>query len=194
MLAALTGQAMKRLDYSAIRSRAAAVKPASFASFVRKELPRLLTDLWCEEYLAEFSDAEIVVVNLDNFTYLFDLKDERNLAVYAIMGGKNTIERDHARMAGHPKAEGRDFHRGHMIPHSGHGGTDINLFVQRGSVNIGPFRPLERLAVDNKNKGSFYFVRLLYRMGSHSQRPISMEQGLLLKANPPDLDVRFFVN
>ncbi len=79
-----------------------------------------------------------------------------------------------------------------MIPHAGHGGTDINLFIQLGSVNVGPFRVLEKLAL--ANPGSFYFVRLLYQRDSQSQRPIFVEQGLIRCGPKPVLDVCVVAN
>lgn len=165
---------------------------AGFAALVRQELPRQLEELWIRAYSAASPQARIVAVVLDAFTYLFDEAAERNVAVYGIMGGKNLLPRDHARMAGFPKAEGKEYHRGHMIPHSGHGGTDINLFIQKGSVNTGPFRELEKLAI--AHPGSLYFVRLLYAPTSRSQRPVSVEQGLFLNTVPAKLETRWFPN
>ena len=108
------------------------------------------------------------------------------------MIGRNPIPRDHARMAGYPKGEGAKYHRGHLIPHSGHGGTDINLFVQLGKVNIGPFRALEKRAVEAP--GAFYFVRLLYRSADPALRPAGVEQGLILPGDSPQLELRAFPN
>lgn len=50
-----------------------------------------------------------------------------------------------------------DYHRGHAIAHTLGGGTDINLFSQRGMLNIGEFRRLERAAVADPN--ALYLVR-----------------------------------
>jgi hypothetical protein len=114
------------------------------------------------------------------------------LAAYAFSAGRDSHIRDKARMAGHPKAEGAKYHRGHLIPHSGGGGTDINLFSQLGAVNIGGFRRLERLFVDLP--GSFYFVRLIYPAGN-SQRPQFVEQGLLAKdSGNPRFEYEYFGN
>ncbi len=181
-----------RLDYSVLRARVAGMQPVFFALFAAQELPQRLSDMWCRAYALDCPDNDIVAVDLDSFTYLFDLKHERNIAAYGIMGGRNWGARDHVRMAGFPKSEGKNYHRGHMIPHSGHGGTDINLFIQQGSVNIGPFRELERLAV--AHSGSFYFVRLVYSPGSSSQRPNFIEQGLFLNTTPTRLEIRSFPN
>lgn len=180
---------MQRLDYGELETRIAGLPPADFAAFVRHELSQRLSDMWCAAYLLFCPEAEIVTVELDSFSYLFDLTTERNVAAYGVMRGKQARSRDRSRMAGFPKAEGQDYHRGHLIPHGGHGGTDINLFIQLGSVNIGPFRELERQAV--ARCGSFYFVRLLYT--TSSQRPDLVEQGLLT-GTPAKLEVRLFSN
>jgi len=177
---------MNEIDYSQI-----AIPQAGFASFACNELPDRLCDLWCAQYRRTFRDAEIVSIALDPFVYLFDLSGERVVAAYGIMGGKASEPRDRARMAGHPKAEGHDYHRGHLMPHSGGGGTDINLFSQLGTVNVGPFRELERLAV--ANPGSFYFVRLLYDL-TGSQRPAWVEQGLALSSGSHEIQLRAFFN
>jgi hypothetical protein len=182
---------MRCLDYSALRARLSMPRSGAGQPFGTQNLQRELSALWTDVYLEAFPNSEIVSVTLETFDYLFDLTAERNVAAYGIMVGRNTAARDHARMAGHPKAEGQDYHRGHMIPHSGHGGTDINLFSQLGSVNIGQFRQLERLAV--ANPGSFYFVRMIYD-DAGSQRPAFVEQGLAVPSGSPALDVRLFPN
>lgn len=178
--------------YQALASWIQSIEPQRLDRFFERELPSQLADIWCRAYALDCTDSEIVSVTLDTFSYLFDVRQQRNIAAYGIMGGRNRIARDHARMAGYPKAEGPAFHRGHMIPHSGGGGTDINLFIQRGDVNIGVFRSLERLAVGRP--GSFYFVHLRYPPGLSVQRPSVVEQGLVLKASPAVLDLRVFPN
>ncbi len=50
-------------------------------------------------------------------------------------------------MAGHPLSDGPHYHRGHASPHTLGGPTDIKLVPQLGSVNVEPFRDLERRAV-----------------------------------------------
>jgi hypothetical protein len=180
---------MQRLDYGELETQIAGLPPAGLAVFLQHELPQRLSDMWCAAYISFCPEAEIVTVELDSFSYLFDLTTERNIAAYGVMRGKQARSRDRSRMAGFPKAEGKDYHRGHLIPHGGHGGTDINLFIQLGSVNVGPFRELEKRAV--ARPGSFYFVRLLYTTAS--QRPNFVEQGLLTDA-PAKLEVRLFPN
>jgi hypothetical protein len=191
MAGTVRGDRTMRLDYSPLRARLAGMQPEFFAIFAAGELPQRLSDTWCQNYALGCPNNQIVTVDLDTFTYLFDMKQERSIAAYGVMGGKNSSVRDHRRMAGFPKSEGQN-HRGHMIPHSGHGGTDINLFIQQGSVNIGPFRELEKLAV--AHAGSFYFVHLIYSAGSSLQRPKFVEQGLFWNRPPMELETRFFGN
>lgn len=176
---------MNRIDYSRI-----AIPSADLGGFLANELPDRLSDAWCADYHRAFRDAEIVSIPLDPFVYLFDLTGERALGAYGIMGGTVSAPRDRARMAGHPKAEGRDYHRGHLMPHSGGGGTDINLFSQLGSLNVGAFRELEKIAVGKP--GTFYFVRLLYDL-TGSQRPAAVEQGALLPGKHA-IELREFQN
>jgi hypothetical protein len=87
-------------------------------------------------------------------------------------------------MAGHPLSAGRHYHRGHAIPHTLGGPTDINLVPQVGKVNIGPFRPLERKAV--ATPGSLYFTYWKYR-GNSSQTPTGVDQGLFIAGGAADV-------
>ncbi len=177
---------MNRIDYTAYAARG-----GDFAAYAQHELPERLCEAWCRDYRNSFRDADIVSIAAGSFSHLFDLTAERTLAAYGVSGGKVSTPRDRSRMAGHPKAEGRDYHRGHLIPHSAGGGMDINLFIQRGAVNIGRFRELENLAVGNP--GSFYFVRLIY--GSDGgQRPAFVEQGVFVNSKSSRIEDRFHPN
>ncbi|MGR4865563.1 hypothetical protein [Caulobacter sp. LARHSG274] len=179
------------MDYGFLNAPLQAVTAPGFDVFSRMTLPGLLADAWCADFYRSRPTAQIVSVQLDHFTYLFDLDSELTIAAYGLMNGRNRLPRDASRMAGHPHSAGPAYHRGHLIPHSGHGGTDINLFVQLGSVNIGPFRQLERLAV--ANPGAFYFVYLIYPPGP-TDRPLRVEQGLFLAGGPPTFELRRFNN
>jgi hypothetical protein len=183
---------MRGVDYSKVQAMLDQSQPATFEALVQDRILPRLGELWVEAYSAGAHAAEIVEVQVDSFSYLFDLTRQRCIAAYGFMHGKHTGARDSSRMAGFPKAEGKDYHRGHMIPHTGHGGTDINLFIQLGSVNIGPFRELERAAV--AESGAFYFVHLLYAPGARHERPTAVEQGLARKGPPPGLELRFHPN
>jgi hypothetical protein len=87
-------------------------------------------------------------------------------------------------MAGHPLSAGKRYHRGHAIAHTLGGGTDINLVAQLGSVNIGPFRALEREAINTP--GALYFTYWIYSAIS-GPKPTAVEQGLLCAGRPPKL-------
>ena len=82
-------------------------------------------------------------------------------------------------MRGAPLSGGKSYHRGHAIPNQMGGGTDINLVAQKGAINIGPFREIERKAVANPS--SLYFTYWIYPPGN-SQRPTRVQQGLILPA------------
>jgi hypothetical protein len=134
-----------------------------------------LVDRWVDEYASYVGGSvDIVETEVNEFSYLFDITGERLIAAYGISRGKHTGKRDASRMAGHPLSAGSQYHRGHAIPHTLGGPTDINLVAQLGKVNIGAFRPLERRAV--ATQGSLYFT--YWRYAGASQTPIGVEQGL----------------
>src|SRR5262245_23315076 len=148
---------------------------------------------WCTGYRQSMTAApQIVAVTLDGFVNVFDANGQRLIGVFGLSQGKHTGARDSSRMAGHPQSAGADYHRGHAIAHTLGGGTDINLFSQRGKLNIGQFRRLERAAVDDRN--SLYFVRLTYLKGNGGQLPDWIEQGLFPSAHPASLQTRQFKN
>ena len=136
----------------------------------------LLVDVWLDDYARGNPGKNIVETTVDNFTYLFDIDRERLIAAWGTSRGKNTAPRPAARMAGHPLSGGPHYHRGHAIPHTLGGGTDINLVKQLGSVNTGKFRTLEIEAV--KTPGAFYFTYWTYS-SAQSQTPSGVEQGVL---------------
>jgi hypothetical protein len=184
---------MNYIDYSRLQEAIRGVTGGpAFTAFVDRVLRPDLGTLWGDRYAHDSAGANIVEVQLGSFAYLFDLTQARAIAAYGFMQGHNKTKRDSGRMAGFPKHEGREYHRGHMIPHTGHGGTDINLFIQLGSVNVGPFRDLEKQAV--AAPGSFYFVNLLYAPRGDAQRPIAMEQGLATQGSRSRLQVHTFTN
>ena len=76
------------------------------------------------------------------------------------------------------------------------GGLDINLVTQRGSLNIGQFRVLEKRAV--ATPGSLYFTYWVYR-SPQTQKPVRVEQGLLFfkersGGKMPDINIGQFTN
>lgn len=145
-----------------------------------------LRQLWLAEYTARHGKGDVVVMKFDRFGYMFDIAAERLVAAWGISGGRHAAPRDKSRMSGHPLSEGPLYHRGHAIAHSLGGGTDINLVAQVGRLNVGAFRSLERLAVENP--GSLYFTYWLYE-GAHakSQTPSAVEQGLFAAGFRPDV-------
>jgi hypothetical protein len=145
-----------------------------------------LAEVWLANYAAATDD--VVTVGGAQFSYMFDTAAERLLAAWGISQGKHEGERDKSRMRGHPLSAGPLYHRGHAIPHSLGGPTDINLVPQRGSVNVGPFRQLEKDAV--ATPGALYFTYWKYPRtppGAKfpSQVPSGVDQGLLIPGQAP---------
>ena len=146
-----------------------------------------LLDLWLDEYARVTRSSNIVETRATSFAYLFDIDEGRLLAAWGVSQGKNSEPRPASRMSGHPLGTGPNYHRGHAIPHTLGGGTDINLVPQLGRINIGPFRPLEKQAV--ATPGSFYFTYWKYRgaVGQRSQVPTGVDQGLLIAGQQPQI-------
>lgn len=141
-----------------------------------KEIVGYLINEWLNDYRRKGRQSRIVETSPGGFSYLFDVEMERLIAAWGLSRGRAGHVRDKSRMAGHPLGGGAAYHRGHAIPHTLGGGTDINLVAQKGSVNIGPFRRLEREAV--ACPGSLYFTYWTYAPGA-SQKPVRSQQGLL---------------
>lgn len=142
-----------------------------------RQVSDYLVDQWVADYRRTCASANIVEVKLDRFSYLFDLKFERLISAWGLSPGATGHMRDKARMRGHPLGGDSSYHRGHAIPNQMAGGTDINLVAQKGAINVGPFREIEKKAV--ANPGSLYFTYWTYPAGN-SQRPIRVQQGLIL--------------
>lgn len=152
---------------------------ASGEEQARRKLPDLIgriEDLAMSEYRSGAGRPEFVEVTESSFNYIFDLTDERLVLASGISRGAQGHVRDRNRMRGHPVRQGGEYHRGHSIAHQLGGGLDINLVDQRGNVNIGPFRQLEREAV--ASRGAFYFCNWIYGPG-RSQTPARVRQGLI---------------
>jgi hypothetical protein len=118
---------------------------------------------------------------------LFDIAAERLIAAWGLSKGKDKSPRSiiATRMKGHPLTNlvhGKRYHRGHALPHTMGGRTDINLVPQLGAINSGPFQELERLAV--ATEGSLYFTYWSYPDG-RAQRPSDVEQGCLIAGSAP---------
>jgi hypothetical protein len=151
--------------------------------FEQRVIPYLV-DVWLRDYERVTQASDVVETTVSGFSYLFDIAEGRLLAAWGISRGRHAGPRDKSRMAGHPLSAGPRYHRGHAIPHTLGGPTDINLVPQQASINIGPFRTLERRAV--ATPGSLYFTYWVYQAGS-GQRPVSVDQGLLVPGQPPEI-------
>jgi len=177
------------LDYKPIAATLAATAPVQWPHLFGKQI----VPKWCAAYRSVTTKpSQIVDVTLDGFVNVFDINSQRLIGVYGLSQGKHTGARPASRMAGHPQSAGSDYHRGHAMAHTLGGGTDINLFSQRGKLNIGEFRRLERAAVADRN--SLYFVRLTYLKGNNGQLPDWIEQGLFPSADPSNPQTRQFRN
>ncbi len=143
-----------------------------------------LVQLWLDEYAGLNPSIDVVETTAASFSYLFDIGAQRLVAAWGVSAGRHGGKRDASRMAGHPLSAGQRYHRGHAIPHTLGGPTDINLVPQLGSVNVGPFRPLEKKAV--ATPGSFYFTYWKYR-GNSTQIPSGVDQGLFIPGGTSDI-------
>lgn len=143
-----------------------------------------LVDLWLAEYLQRIYGRRIVSVPADGHDYLFDIPRQRLIAAWSISRGAYAGPRDKSRMQGHPQGRGPLYHKGHAIPHSCHGGYDINLVTQLAALNIGPFRALERRAA--ASSGALYFTYWRYP-NADEQVPSGVEQGYLEPGLMPDI-------
>jgi hypothetical protein len=144
------------------------------------EISDYLTDEWITDYHRVCGPAGIVKLTLQRFSYLFDQRFERLVSAWGISLGATGQIRDKSRMRGYPLGGDASYHRGHAIPNQMGGGADINLVAQKGKINIGPFRELERRAV--ANPGSVYFSYWVYRHGD-AQTPTRVQQGLIVASS-----------
>ena len=149
----------------------------------RDEVGPLLVALWAREYARGVPDCDLLETSDAGFSYLSDVTAERLVAAWGLSRGKHNESRKviATRMKGHPLANSGRYHRGHAIAHTLGGKTDINLVPQLGKINSGPFRALERKAVNHP--GALYFTYWRYGRGV-SQVPVSVEQGLLCPGAP----------
>ncbi len=165
------------VNYANIIQIVWSMSPADSASIFSTRVVPDLVRLWLADYDPTGQCQDIVETTSANFSYLFDVANGRLIAAWGISLGRDDQVRDKARMAGHPQSAGTLYHRGHAIPHTLGGPTDINLVPQLGSINVGPFRELERNAV--ATPGALYFTSWKYAPGE-GQKPIGVDQGLLI--------------
>lgn len=141
-----------------------------------------LVGIWLDDYARLHSTQDIIETRASGFSYLFDMGAERLVAAWGVSQGRSDAQRDKGRMARHPNSYGNRYHRGHAIPHTLGGVTDINLVPQLGKINTGDFRKLEIEAV--ATPGACYFSYWMYSAAS-SQRPTSVDQGLIVPGRTP---------
>jgi hypothetical protein len=169
-------------DYSRLNSLVTGMDHASSDHVFKERVIPYLVDAWLDDYDRSTSSARVVETTVGGFSYLFDIEHQRLIAAWGISQGRHGAPRDKSRMAGHPLGAGALYHRGHAIPHTLGGPTDINLVPQLGAVNVGAFRRLEREAV--ATPGALYFTHWSYGR-SDTQTPTGVEQGLLCPGAVP---------
>ena len=178
-------------QYPQLAARLRTTPPDGVPDAFARNVINYLADTWLDDYAGTSTNTQIVEVTLAPFSYLFDIAAQRLIAAWGISAGRAAHLRDKSRMAGHPLSAGTLYHRGHAIPHTLGGGTDINLVGQLGRINVGPFRPLERQAV--ATPGAFYFTYWDYAgaaptvAGHPSQLPTAVDQGLLVAGQAPSI-------
>ncbi|HKQ23415.1 MAG TPA: hypothetical protein VJT81_03115 [Burkholderiales bacterium] len=170
--------------YPRLASLLTAITPATLETVFVKDVIPYLVDVWVDDYDQSTNNHDIVETTVADFSYLFDVALGRLIAAWGISKGRHSGARDKSRMAGHPLTAVPGYHRGHAIPHTLGGATDINLVAQLGSVNIGPFRVLERQAV--ATPGALYFTYWIYGRGT-DQRPTSVQQGFVCSGRAPEI-------
>ena len=143
-------------------------------------LKESISNLFIEDYYAQFPNSEILEFNVNGYTYLFDLnietesnkieKTDRVVAVYGRISLTNA-KRDSNRMKGFigpftKLTKYKDFDKGHFISHKINGNLDQNLYPQLKELNRGwskqgkLFRYLERYC--EQNPDTFLFTRPIY--------------------------------
>jgi hypothetical protein len=175
-------QSVLTIRYGALDKLCQQIPPGDpFGALASKVAPYLI-DVWLDDYALSAPSSDVIQTTTAGFSYLFDITPGRLLAAWGLSRGKHTAPRDAARMAGAPKGGDEHTHRGHAIPHTLGGPTDINLVPQLGSVNVGPFRALEKEAV--ATPGALYFTYWRYPKGD-TQRATNVDQGLVVLGMTP---------
>lgn len=169
-------------NYPELAVRVASVNSREHVICFARTVTPYLVDVWLTDYGYD-STNDIVSVQASGFWYLFDIAHSRLISAWGISAGRHSGKRDASRMAGHPLSAGSLYHRGHAIPHTLGGGTDINLVPQLARINIGRFRPLEKLAVATPE--AFYFTYWRYPAQNTGQVPSGVDQGLLVVGQAP---------
>lgn len=104
---------MAHYDESGLaRTLATLTASASDEAFATEVIPYLL-DVWLDDYYRSTHSVNIVETRTNQFSYLFDIENERLIAAWGISHGKHDAPRDKRRMAGHWLRRGPHYHRGH---------------------------------------------------------------------------------
>ena len=180
----------KKPKYAKLSGTMVGVSAIDWESRLTDQIIPYCIEEWLTHYDLAASGGQVVEVSLPKFSYLFDLGPDRLVAAWGVSQGRFAGDRDKNRMREHPNSSGAIYHRGHAIPHRLGGGTDINLAAQLGSINIGPFRVLEKRAIETA--GSLYFTYWMYGADRQSQVASRIQQGLLSYGAQPD--IRIFDN
>lgn len=173
-------------NYISIYSEVEVANAANATQVFEARVIPALVDIWLGA--SNGLSDNVVETSSANFSYLFDIGQERLIAAWGVSRGRIGGARDASRMKGFPLSAGATYHRGHAIPHRLGGALDINLVPQLGQINVGPFRKLEREAV--ATPGALYFTFWRYR--GPSQTPAGVDQGLLIPGQTPK--IRTFAN
>ena len=178
------------LNYPDLTAILQGLKPPLSDAVVTSRLAPCLLRTWLEGYSRVTHEYNVVETKDAGFSFLFDVAAERLIAVWGLSKGKDASPRAiiAMRMRGHPLTNtvgGKRYHRGHAVPHTLGGRTDINLVPQLGLINSGPFQELERLAV--ATPGSLYFSYWWYP-DARTRRPSGVEQGCLIAGSAPRIE------
>jgi hypothetical protein len=176
-------------NYDHLAAIVQGLRPPLTEAVVTSRLAPCLVETWLNDYGRLTREYDVVETKDQGFSYLFDISAERLIAAWGLSKGKDLSPRAiiAARMKGHPLTNtvgGKRYHRGHAVPHTMGGRTDINLVPQLGLINSGPFQELERLAV--ATPGSIYFTYWSYP-DFRTQRPSGVEQGCLIAGSIPKI-------
>jgi hypothetical protein len=177
------------LSYPNVTAILQGLSPPLTDAVVASRLAPRLVEAWLNDYGRITRGYDVVETKDEGFSYLFDIAAERLIAAWGLSKGKDASPRAiiATRMKGHPLTNtvgGKRYHRGHAVPHTMGGRTDINLVPQLGAINSGPFQELERLAV--ATPGSLYFTYWSYP-DPRTQRPSDVEQGCLIAGSIPKI-------
>lgn len=158
-------------------------------------LKRNLNDFFVNEYLLQYPNYEIVKFDVNGYTHLFAINNERQntqyddriVAIYGTVTNSDGI-RDNLRLKSFigpfTKIENyKGYDKGHFVAHKINGSLDQNIYPQLKELNRGwskqgkLFRFLERYCQENPN--TFMFTRPIYSNGTWI--PAFLDYGVFTK-------------